>query len=83
MAMMMLKKKKEKEKIDRWMEMKLLHLDGSLGAEVGFEDVLQALGGIDVHVQSCRFVQNFCIRIQYSQRHLLPFSFPFSSSFLL
>lgn len=71
MIMMMRKKKK----IDGDGRSKYIHLDGALGAEVGFEDVLQALGRVDVHVQSSGFVQNFCIWIQYSQRHLL-----FSSS---
>lgn len=48
-----------------------LHFDGALGAEVGFEDVLQTLGGVDVHVQSRRFVQHLRIRVQHSQRHRL------------
>ena len=30
---------------------KRLHLDGSLGAEVGLEHILEAFGGVDVHVQ--------------------------------
>lgn len=48
-----------------------VHFDGALGAEVGFEDVLQTLGGVDVHVQSRRFVQHLRIRVQHSQRHRL------------
>ena len=46
------------------------HFDGAFGAEIGFENVLQALGGIDVHVKSGRFVEHFSVRIQHSKRHL-------------
>lgn len=46
---------------------KSVHLDGAFGAEVGLENILQALGGIDIHVKCCRFVQHFCIWIQHSQ----------------
>jgi len=45
------------------------HFDGSFWTEVGFEDILQTLGGIDVHVQCRRFVQHFGVRVQRSQRH--------------
>lgn len=47
-----------------------VHFDGAFGAEIGFEDILQALGGIDVHVKCGRFVQHFGVRVQNSQRHL-------------
>lgn len=46
------------------------HLDGAFGAEVGLEDVLQALRGVDVHVERRGLVEDLRIRIQHPQRHL-------------
>ena len=40
------------------------HFDGAFGAEVGLEDILQAFGGVDVHVKCCRFVQHLRVWIQ-------------------
>lgn len=50
--------------------MEAVHFDGALGTEVGLENILQTLGGIDVHVQSRRFVEHFGIRVQHSQGHV-------------
>lgn len=46
-----------------------LHLDGALGAEVGLEHVLEALGGVDVHVQRRRLVEHLGVRIEHAERH--------------
>lgn len=54
-----------------------VHFDCSFRTEIALEDILQALRGIDIHVQSGGFVENFCIWIEYSQRHL---SFTYESS---
>jgi hypothetical protein len=35
-----------------------LHLHGALGAEVGLEDLLEALGGVDVHGKSLRAAED-------------------------
>ena len=43
-----------------------IHFDGAFGAEVGLEDILQAFGGVDVHVKCCRFVQHLRVWIQPS-----------------
>ncbi|RWW13008.1 hypothetical protein BHE74_00017942 [Ensete ventricosum] len=47
-----------------------LHLDGALGAEIGPEDVLETLGGVNVHVERRRLVQHLGVRIQHTERHL-------------
>ena len=57
------------------------HLDGAFGAEVGLEDILQALGGVDVHMECCRFVQHLRVWIQHSNRHFSPaFTFSFTQT---
>lgn len=55
----------------------VIHFDGSFRTEIALENVLKALGGIDIHVQSGGFVENLRIWIEYSQRHLSG-SFEFS-----
>ena len=46
-----------------------LHLDGSLGAEVGLVHVLETLGGVDGHVQRLRLVEHLGVRVQHAERH--------------
>lgn len=48
---------------------KAIHLDGALGAKVGLEHVLEALGGVDVHVQRRRLVEHLRVRVQHAERH--------------
>ena len=48
---------------------KRLHLDGSLGAEVGLEHILEAFGGVDVHVQGRGLVEDLGVGVQHSNRH--------------
>lgn len=47
----------------------VIHFDGSFRTEIALEDVLQALRGIEIHVQSGGFVEHLCIWVEYSQRH--------------
>ena len=61
------RKRKRKKKIEE--RERERHFDCSFGTEVGFEDILQTLGGIDGHVKCRRFVQHFGVRVQHSQRH--------------
>ena len=57
------------------------HFDGAFGAEVGLEDILQALGGVDVHMECCRFIQHLRVWIQHSNRHFSPaFTFSFTQT---
>lgn len=58
--------------------MRHLHFNSALRSEVGFEDIMQTLGGIDVHVKCCRLVQHLRIRIQHPQRHCIAV-FPISA----
>uniref|UniRef100_A0A0A9DDV5 Uncharacterized protein n=1 Tax=Arundo donax TaxID=35708 RepID=A0A0A9DDV5_ARUDO len=45
------------------------HLDGALGAEVSLEHVLEALGGVNVHVQRRRVVEHLRVGVQRAERH--------------
>lgn len=51
-------------------ENNVIHFDGSFRTEITLEDVLKALRGVDIHMQSGGFVENLCIWVEYSKRHL-------------
>ena len=63
--------KKINKKVNEREREREIHFDGSFWTEVSFENILQTLGGIDVHVKCCRFVQHFGVRVQHSQRHIV------------
>mmetsp|Transcript_16185 Transcript_16185/g.48159 ORF Transcript_16185/g.48159 Transcript_16185/m.48159 type:complete len:534 (-) Transcript_16185:26-1627(-) len=50
------------------------HLDGALGTQVGFHDLIQALGSIDVHEQGCMASHDLRLRVELLDgRHCAPF----------
>ena len=40
-----------------------LHLHGTLGSEVGLEDLLESLGGVDVNGEGLRAAEQVCLGI--------------------
>jgi len=47
---------------------KYLHLDGTLGTEVGLENLLEALSGVDVDAESGSFADDVSLSVDELER---------------
>ena len=45
-----------------------LHFDGSFRAEIGLHNLLETLGGVDIHGQGLEFTEDFGARVDILDR---------------